>query len=71
MKKFFNSLFYLWFYGKTEKDWTIITYNASDNDLNFLQEKIWDDMAKVGSNKWINILTQVDAQHMGYTKRFI
>lgn len=72
MKKFFAlSLFYLCaLYGKTEKDWTIITYIASDNDLNFFARKNMDDMAKVGSNKWINILTQVDAQHMGYTKRF-
>lgn len=45
-----------------EKDVTFLVYIACDNDLNYFSKRNLDDMKRVGSNEFINIVAQVDGQ---------
>ncbi len=56
-----------------EKEWTILTYMAADNDLAPYARKNLKQQADVGSNNRINIVTQLDTRigpHNKITKRY-
>ncbi|OQA33870.1 MAG: Clostripain family protein [Candidatus Dependentiae bacterium ADurb.Bin331] len=56
-----------------QKEWTILTYMAADNDLAPYARKNLKQQADVGSNERINIVTQLDTRigpHNKITKRY-
>ena len=54
-----------------QKDWSVFIYIASDNDLNYFAKRNLDDMKKIGSTNFVNIVAQVDGQGpTEKTKRF-
>lgn len=53
------------------KDWTIITYINADNNLNDFGLKDQQEMTKVGSNEWLNIITILDLENKPATINFI
>ena len=54
-----------------KKHTTVLIYMASDNDLNYFAKKNLDDMKKIGSSPFLNILVQMDGQGpYEKTKRF-
>lgn len=58
---------------KIKKDWTFITYMAADNDLAPFARRNLKQQTDVGSNKYINIVTQLDTRIPGnkkITKRY-
>ncbi|MGA9530927.1 MAG: clostripain-related cysteine peptidase [Candidatus Babeliales bacterium] len=55
------------------KDWTFIIYMASDNDLQGFASHNLQQMAKIGSNAFINIVVQIDVKtdmHHKITRRY-
>jgi len=46
----------------TVKEWTFMVYIAADNDLNRFSIRNLEDMAKIGSNKNLNIIAHLDKQ---------
>lgn len=44
------------------KEWTFMVYIAADNDLNRFSTHNLEDMAKIGSNKNLNIVAHLDKQ---------
>lgn len=55
---------------ETEKDWNFIVYMAANNDLYKFAEQNLLQMLKVGSNKNINILVQLDVLGENEVTRF-
>lgn len=56
-----------------EKEWTIITYMAADNDLAHFARRNLVQQAAIGSNDKLNIVTQLDTRMTGnkkITKRY-
>ncbi len=54
-----------------KKSMTCLTYMANDNDLDYFAKKNLEDMKKIGSSDFINILVQMDGQGpYQKTKRF-
>lgn len=48
--------------SQPEKDWTFLVYVAADNDLAYFAGRNIEEMKKVGSTKYINVLVQLDGQ---------
>lgn len=58
---------------KKKKQWTFITYMAADNDLAPFARRNLKQQADIGSNEYINIVTQLDTRVAGnkkVTKRY-
>lgn len=59
--------------SRIKKDWTFITYMAADNDLAPFARKNLRQQADIGSNRHVNIVTQLDTRVAGnkkVTKRY-
>jgi len=53
------------------KEWTWLAYINADNDLDVNAPKDLDEMSKIGSNNWLNIVTFVDRVEAGATLNYI
>lgn len=51
-----------------KKDWTLIVYISADNDLRNFAIRNLKQMAKIGSNKYINIIVHLDIKLAGNKK---
>lgn len=78
MKRVSSILFlFLLFMGMTYpvqaviKDWTVMVFINADNNLDYFGEKDQNEMAEVGSNDWLNIITLLDRQNKPAKMNFV